>query len=667
VKKNVTFLLSLFSIALAGLASADSARRSLSTADLDSVQAVSDVRITRDGTTVAYSVASVNAADDSREWAIWVTELESGVSSKISAGHAGAYSPRWRPNTTHLAFLSAGLESASGDQLWLYDPETRRLEQLSDVDGGISDYAWAPDGERVVLVVENGAAVSGPGDPAKPIVITRFHFKQDGVGYLGSAQSDLQILDLDSGNVTSLTSSPYDEILPAWSPDGSRIAFVTKRGDDPDRHDNWDVYAIDPEAKADAVRLTHTTYAESNPDGWGGRPVWNSDSSRLVYTLDREPSLSYYALSELGTVSASGDTDRMITAKLDRNTMSPQWSADGETVYFLLEDEMIVYLATIPADGGTVTRLTDGAQTIRSFDVSETGQVAVIFGTTEQPDEVGRLSGGHIQKLSHQNDAWLDQLSLGETEVIDFSSADGTRIRGLLLKPPDYEQGKQYPTILRIHGGPVGQFRRAFNFEWQLLAANGYVVVGVNPRGSSGRGEAFQRAIFGDYGHGDVPDVLAAIDYLVDKGIADKDRLGIGGWSYGSMLTNYTIASDTRFKAATSGAGVSNMLALYGSDEWIRHWELELGSPWENTAAWLRLSYPFLHANRISTPTLFLCGEKDINVPLVNSEQMYQALRKIGVDAELIIYPNEYHQISRPSFRRDRLQRYVDWYDKYLQ
>jgi len=320
----------------------------------------------------------------------------------------------------------------------------------------------------------------------------------------------------------------------------------------------------------------------------------------------------------------------------------------------------------VPADGGEPSRLTDGALTVRSFDVSSSGQIVVVYGSTDQPYEVGTVDSGSIRRLSEQNDEWLDRVQLGRAETFEVSSPDGTRIRGLMVKPPGYQQGRRYPTILRIHGGPVGQFRREFNFEWQLLAANGYVVLGVNPRGSSGRGEAFQLAIKGDLGHGDVPDVLAAVDYVVDEGIADPDRLGIGGWSYGSMLTNYTIASDQRFKAATSGAGVSNMLAVYGSDEWVRHWELELGQPWEQPENWLRLSYPFLKANRISTPTLFLCGALDLNVPAVHSEQMYQALRSLGVDAKLIIYPNEYHQISRPSFQRDVLDRYIGWYQKYL-
>ncbi len=220
--------------------------------------------------------------------------------------------------------------------------------------------------------------------------------------------------------------------------------------------------------------------------------------------------------------------------------------------------------------------------------------------------------------------------------------------------------------MLRIHGGPVSQFANAFSLEWQILAAQGYVVLAANPRGSSGRGEAFSMDIWGEWGGKDTEDVLAAVDYAVGKGIADPQRLGIGGWSYGGILTDAVISKDTRFKAATSGASMGNALAGYGTDMYIREYELELGTPWGNTDAYLLNAYPLLHADQIKTPTLFLCGDRDFNVPLLNSEQMYQALRSLGIDTQLIIYPGEFHGLDVPSYVQDRMQRYIDWYGKYL-
>jgi len=202
--------------------------------------------------------------------------------------------------------------------------------------------------------------------------------------------------------------------------------------------------------------------------------------------------------------------------------------------------------------------------------------------------------GGTLRALSHQNDAWLSEVALAQVEQIAFRSRDGTPINGLLVKPPDWTPGRRYPAVLRIHGGPVMQVENDFNEQWQWLASRGYVVITANPRGSSGRGERFASAIYADWGHKDAEDVLAAVDYAAREGVADPERLGVGGWSYGGILTNYVIAQESPIKAAISGAGIANILAGYGTDEYIREYEAELGLPWQRTAAWLKVSSPFL-------------------------------------------------------------------------
>jgi dipeptidyl aminopeptidase/acylaminoacyl peptidase len=203
--------------------------------------------------------------------------------------------------------------------------------------------------------------------------------------------------------------------------------------------------------------------------------------------------------------------------------------------------------------------------------------------------------------------------------------------------------------------------------ERQLFAAHGYVVLAINYRGSSGRGAEFTRSIWADWGNKEVADLLGGIDYAVSSGIADPQRLGVGGWSYGGMLTDYTIASDSRFKAAISGAGIGNELAMYGSDQYILQYNNEIGPPWKNLDAWIKISYPFFHADRIHTPTLFLGGQSDFNVPIGGGEQMYQALRTLGIPTQLVIYPGQFHLFTRPSYIHDRMQRYFAWFDTYLQ
>jgi dipeptidyl aminopeptidase/acylaminoacyl peptidase len=282
------------------------------------------------------------------------------------------------------------------------------------------------------------------------------------------------------------------------------------------------------------------------------------------------------------------------------------------------------------------------------------------------PFELQRVpSEGQTEYLTQHN-AWLNTIELAKTEVVHFNSKDGTALQGLLMKPLNYQKGKKYPTILRIHGGPVYQFSQEFMLDWQAYANAGFVVLGVNPRGSSGRGFEFAKAIYADWGNKDVQDVLAAVDYVVQQGIADPKRLGLGGWSYGSILTNYVIASDTRFKAAISGAGVSNSFGSYGFDQYTREYELELGTPWANQEVYERVSYPFLHADIIKTPTLFQCAELDYNVPCHGAMQMYQALRSQNVPTQLVVYPDQHHGITVPSYLQDRLQRNIEWYTRYL-
>jgi dipeptidyl aminopeptidase/acylaminoacyl peptidase len=297
---------------------------------------------------------------------------------------------------------------------------------------------------------------------------------------------------------------------------------------------------------------------------------------------------------------------------------------------------------------------------------SHGGHTAIVGASDQAATEVFALEGGSLRKLTSQNDSWVGELQLAATEDISFKSKDGTAVHGLLTKPAGFQAGKKYPTLLRIHGGPNWQSSHDFDFERQFFAANGYVVVNVNYRGSYGRGEKYGNSIFGDWGNKEVADLLAAMDHVVKLGVADPQRLGVGGWSYGGILTDYLIASDARFKAAISGAGSANQISMYGADEYVFQYDNELGPPWKNAQAWMKVSYPFFKADRIHTPTLFMGGDKDFNVPVIGGEQMYQALRTLGVPTELIVYPGEFHEFTRPSFIRDRYERYLAWYDKYL-
>jgi dipeptidyl aminopeptidase/acylaminoacyl peptidase len=327
----------------------------------------------------------------------------------------------------------------------------------------------------------------------------------------------------------------------------------------------------------------------------------------------------------------------------------------------------VYHLARVAVAGGAVERLVEGPRALTDVDLGRDERVVVASSSSDAPGELYAVEGRELRPITRQNADWRRSVRLAPVEEISVRSRDGTEIHGFMVKPADYQAGRRYPTILRIHGGPVWQFYHDFeNLDWQVYAAQGYVVLGVNPRGSSGRGEKFATAIFAKWGQRDAQDVLAAVDWAVAQGIADPERLGVGGWSYGGILTDEVIARDQRFKSATSGAGIGNALAGFGTDQYVKEYEAELGTPWKNLKAYLEVSYPLLHADRIVTPTLFLCGDADWNVPLLNSEQMYQALKSLRRDTQLIVYPGEPHSLKKPSHRLDRMRRYLAWHGKHL-
>jgi dipeptidyl aminopeptidase/acylaminoacyl peptidase len=671
----LTFLLAVRPVA------AQEARRPVTLDDLQRLKDVSDPQLSPDGRWVAYTVSEVDVKGDQHVSDLWMTSWDGGATLRLtSTPKESEHTPRWSPDGKWLAFLSSRGDAHESDQLWLLNRDGGEAVKATDLRAGIDDYVWSPDGTRLVFVIEDGDSVevasadsqpAADGDSAKPktdppMVIDRYYFKEDYTGYVRRKRKHLYLFTLADHSLQALTSGNYDELSPAWSPDGRRLVFVSKRvGDDPDRGTNFDLWVMDGAAGAVPRQLTTFPGPDGSPD-WDSRPAWSPDGRMIAYIQGGADSLIYYAGFKLAVIPSEGGGPTVLTAALDRNTTKPTWSPEGKFLYVRIEDDRIEYLARIPAVGGPLERIIDGRRVVQEFSLSHDGRLAALVESPAAPAEVYAIEGTSLRPLSHQNDSLLAAVRLSPVEEISVKSRDGTTINGFLIKPIDYTPGTKYPTILNLHGGPVGEYENDFDFYWHTLAAHGYAVVAMNPRGSSGRGEKFSLAIWADWGNKDVQDVLAGVDYAVKIGVADPDRLGVGGWSYGGILTNYVIASDPRFKAATSGAGASNILAGFGTDMYVREYTAELGVPWKNLATYLKLSYPFLHADRIRTPTLFLGGSKDFNVPLLNSEQMYQALRSLGVPTRLIIYPNQFHGISKPSYQRHRWEQYLAWFGQYL-
>ena len=672
-------LILLLVLAFAPALFAQTVRHPLRLDDLTRFRDVRDPQLSPDGQWVAYVVGTTDAKEDKSSSHIWMVRFNGTEDRQITFSQDSESSPRWSPDGKYLSFTSSRPGKARGNQVWLLDRSGGEAMQLTELKGRLQGYEWSPDSKRLALVIGDPdpeaepAPSPQPGATAtpkvpKPIVIDRYRFKQDVQGYLLSGRhSQIYLFDIASRKLDRLTNSKWDESSPSWSPDGKLIAFTSNHGDDPDRDPSAQVFVADAKAGAIEKQLTSATSR-----GGRGRPEWSRDGKWLALLEGDEKKFGAYSMDHLTLVASdgSGAPERVkATEDLDRGVSSPRFSSDGKLTYinFLVADDRSVYPARASVSGGAAEKLLKPPIVVLNMN-SAGGRTVVLSGGDTKATEIYAFEGNKLRQITHQNDALFAELDLGVTEDVEFKSNDGTDVHGLLTYPVGFVRGTKVPLLLRIHGGPNGQDQHSFSSERQFFAGNGYAVLAINYRGSSGRGQRFSRAIFADWGNYEVQDLQAGVDHVIKAGVADPDRLGVGGWSYGGILTDYMIASDNRFKAATSGAGTAFTVAFYGTDQYIIQYDYEIGPPW-NPKAWetyVKISYPFLHADRIQTPTLFLGGERDFNVPVQGGQQMYQALRSLGIDTQLVIYPNEFHGIQRPSYQRDRLERYLAWYEKYV-
>ena len=680
----------LLALGLGGLAAAsegpagdESAPRALEIDDYFRLETISDPQISPDGAWVAYQQDALDLEADESRTRIWMVAAGGGEPIPMTAEGEPASRPRFSPDGKYLSFLAARGDGEA--QVWTLNRLGGEAIQLTEVEQGIESYEWSPDGTRLAQVIkdpkpgddegeEPGAdsEADGDGDPEdededeeekpEPWVVTRRQFKVDYVGYLDSRRDHLYVFDIASGELRQITSGDYDDAAPAWSPDGKRIAFTSNRTADPDANYNTDIWVVDADATDPDAAPTRVT-ANAGPDS---SPVWSPDGAHLAYNAFIDTDAIVYATQHLATAAASGGDERVLTERLDRWVYSPRYSPDGRHIYFLLEDSAEQRLARLPAAGGPIERLTPGTSVVEEFALGPAGVIAKLVSSPQNPPRLVIESSGS-EAIVDPNVELMAELGLGAVEEVTYRSADGTEIETFVVKPPGFEEGKRYPTVLWIHGGPVAQYDYRFDFQAQLFAANGYLVLRPNPRGSSGYGQDFSLAIWRAWGESDYEDVIGAVDWAIARGWADPDRLGVGGWSYGGMLTNHVITKTDRFKGAITGASATLYVVNYGHDQYQRWWEYELGLPWEpeSRPIWEQLS-PFNRVDKIVTPTLIVCGEKDWNVPVINSEQLFMALKRLGRTAELVVYPGEFHGIATPTFLQDRWQRYLDWFDRYV-
>jgi dipeptidyl aminopeptidase/acylaminoacyl peptidase len=678
-------------LVLAPLALAQqSAPRAITVDDYFQIRAVSDPQLSPDSKWVTYTVKTALLKEDKNEERIWMIPTIGGTPLALTAEGNSSSHARWSPDGKLIALLSARDEGKT--QVWLLNRMGGEAERLTDLPQDVEDFAWSSDSRQLVLILRDAspeeleaakvkaAKESAPAEKEKkaktqkPWVIDRLQFKLDEVGYLDHRRTHLYVFDLAAKSLTQITSGDFDDSEPTWSPDGKSLAFTSNRSaPDPDATYDTNIWVV---AANNSDKGAHLTQVTTNP-GADGSPVWSPDGKWIAYVTQLDPHLFDYATKHLAISPASGGEAKVLTLTLDRMVSAPHFFGGGEFISFIADNDGAQILYIADAAGRGIMRLDtrrhisplpeSGFRTVNDYSVGNgSSRVAIAqIATPGSPDELFSIIEGKYHQITHVNDALFAQLKLSPAEYVHFKSKDGTTVSGYLYKPLDYVPGRKYPTILRPHGGPVWAYYAEFDHLPQLLAANGYAVLFPNPRGSTGYGQDFAKAIWADWGNKDFQDDIAMVDYAIEQGIADPGKLAVGGWSYGGISTDFIITQTTRFKAAISGAGGAFFASFYGHDHYQRDYETELGRPWENKAVWEHVS-PFYRVGNITTPTLFMGGESDWNVPILGGEQMYQALKRLGRTTELVVYPGEYHEFKTPSHIKDRLERYLAWYGHYV-
>ena len=630
------------------------------------LETVAGPQIAPDGSRIVYTRSWFDMVNDRRESSIWIMDADGSRNRHLLDGG----NVQWSPDGTRILFTAPGEPGGVQIHVRWMDAEGA-TSQITRLENGPGNVNWSPDGDWIAFTGRvddraDFAGVSLPDRPdgaqwtAGPKIVERAGYKRDRSGYVDTGWTHLFVVPAEGGTPRQLTTGDWNHNGVAWSPDGTEIYFTSYRTEDWDDPENWqesDVYAVEV-ASGSVRRLT-------DKRGSDGSPVPSPDGSLIAYIAGDEHD-DTYRNSRIHVMNRDGSGQRSISADYDRQSGGLMWAPDGSGLYFSVAREGYRSLHFASVDGG-VQQLTEGNRLMTLSSFSEDGMAVGTISSAYEPGDLYRWSLDDPEdpmRLTNVNADILHNVTLGEVEEVWYRS-DPFDIQGWIVKPPDFDPERAYPLMLAIHGGPHSMYNGGFNFAFQEHAANDYVVLYTNPRGSTGYGTEFANAIQHDYPGVDMQDLMRGVDYMLGTGYIDEDNLFVYGCSGGGILTTYIVGNTDRFTAASANCPIVNWMSAMGTSDAISYTRTFEVPFWEDPTEWIDRSSIFYVGN-VTTPTMLMTGELDLRTPMGQTEEYYQALQYVGVPTVMIRFQDEWHGTgSRPSnFMRTQL--YLrKWWEKW--
>ncbi len=634
--------------------------------DLFQFTGVSAPRISPDGEKIVFIHTKMDPEEDTYHSHLWMADLETKKNYQFTSSRGKDKNPSWSPDGDQIMFTST-LSDEEKPQLFIIKPSGGEARQITEIKEGVESPRWSPNGETILFLSNVERRDQGESDVK---VIDRIVYKFQGKGFFQNKRKHLFSVNVSSGVVKQLTEGEYDVSAPRWSGDGS-IIFYSNLEDDADLIRRWYLYKVDAEGGS-PEQISHTlmsimgitskgeTIAYAGHDYHNGSgtisDVWileNNKSRNLTEGFDQD----------LGTRLSSD-------IRVKSPNVNPTWHNDY--LYFTSCYEGVSSLYRVSENGGQTEKVIGEVDhSVESFSISEDGKIAYTVLKPNDLIEVWLWDGEKTWQVTDLNKSFREKVEILGHRQFTFTSNAGHMVEGWLMKPPGFDASKKYPMILHIHGGPRGAYGNSMNHEFQVLAAQGWAVMYINPWGSGGYNEAYQAGLPGHYHEQDYDDLMRAVDIIIERNPwVDVERLGVTGGSYGGVMTNWIITQTNRFAAAVTLRSISNWMSFYGvSDIGWTFGKTEMGGDWwDNMDTFLEKS-PITHVKNVTTPTLIIHSEEDYRCPMEQAEQLFTALKVLGVETEFIRFPEESHELSRsgkPKHRAQRLKHIVRWFKKHL-